>query len=67
MDPSITISDTYANDLDRDLDSERMQKLADYGFSYMGRVVLGHDNNSISEANGDTHNDRYKEHDQSDK
>lgn len=45
----------FANDLDYGLDSERMNKLAEYGFGYMGRPVLKlHDGvgGEISELNG---------------
>ena len=43
----------FANDLDYGLDSERMQKLEEYGFSCVGRPVVSIDmGGKISEENG---------------
>ena len=59
----------FANDLDYGLDSERMQMLANYGFTHAGRPVCKlHDgvNGEISEENGTIQNDQRKIHDQSD-
>ena len=42
----------FGNDLDYGLDSERMQMLATYGFTHVGRPVLKVGCSEISEQNG---------------